>query len=84
MRFEFRQGIPEGCIAWLWEHIGVGNRMVLSNPLSFSSNEDKPEYDWYYERVSEPYGDSGIEINYTPTITIKNDELAMIFALRWL
>lgn len=84
MRFEFNQGIPEGCFAWLWDNVGEGNRMVLTNPLSFSYDGDNIELDWYYERISEPYGDSGIEINYTPTITVKDDKLAMLFALRWL
>lgn len=83
MRFEFNQGVPAGCVNWLIENVGEGNRASAS--FSIIADEDKPEYDWYYERVFIPYPNSFRgEGKNVPTITVKDEKKAMFFALRWL
>jgi len=77
MRVEFNQGVPEGCIAWLWDNVGRG---TLTN-LEYSA-----DYDWFYERIaimpdySARHPD---DIRYVPTITVKDPKLAVFFSLRW-
>jgi len=80
MRVEFRQGVPDECIEWLYKNVGRGN---------MTSIYDSPEYDWFYKRERVyPHGhevfdprDTGPK--YVPTITVKDPKLAVIFALRW-
>ena len=89
MRFILSQGMPEGCRQWLQENVGPGN----VNVNGFRSAEkywyiDKPEFTWFFERIEEeipstiPSMDSNAR--YVPTITIKDEKKAMLFALRWL
>jgi hypothetical protein len=80
MRVEFNQGVPEGCVEWLNEHVGKGN---------MTSMYDSDDYAWFYrrERVY-PQGHEAFEgVNlapkYVPTITVKDPKLATWFALRW-
>ena len=90
MRVEFRQGVPKGCIAWLWENIGRGNiypgsatsASVLPGKILASSEKDL----WKYERVAIPktpesFGDD--PFSYVPTITVYDEKSALMFALRW-
>jgi hypothetical protein len=74
MRIEFHQGVPPGCIEWLYEHVGRGN---------MTSIYDSDDYAWFYERVSisVPIGDA--EPYHVPTITVKDEKLAMWFVLKW-
>ena len=78
MTLEFRQGVPEGCTAWLNKNVGRGN---------ITSIYDSAEYDWFYERVEQeiPSTDPSMDSNvrYVPTITVKDPKLAMLFVLRW-
>ena len=80
MRVEFNQGVPEGCIEWLYENVGRGN---------MTSIYDSDDYAWFYrrERVY-PQGHEAFEgfnlaPKYVPTITVKDPKLATWFALRW-
>ena len=83
MRFEFNQGIPKGCTAWLRENVGNGNRAEI--PFSVITDEDCPEFDWFYERVFIPDPNSFRgEGKSVPTITVKDEKKAILFALRWL
>jgi hypothetical protein len=76
MRVEFRQGVPKGCIEWLYENVGRGNM----NVIVFN---DSDNYAWVYERVWIPVPIGDAEPWYVPTITVKDPKLAMLFALRW-
>ena len=90
MRVEFRQGVPEGCVEWLWDNVGPGNLTRHSESSSiYGYNHDKaddPKYAWFYERIVKPktqeaFGDDPFE--YVPTITVKDEKLAVLFILRW-
>ena len=74
MRVEFHQGVPEGCVEWLYENVGRGNMTDIN---------DSPDYAWFYERVSMPVPIGDAEPYHVPTITVKDPKLAMIFVLRW-
>lgn len=87
MRFEFNQGVPDGCISWLWDNVGEGN--VIRSTIESSIRHERRDSDnWYYERMmyeipsTNPSMDSNAR--YVPTITIKDEKKAMLFALRWL
>ena len=79
MRFEFNQGVPIGCSEWLIENVGPGNITIYG---------DKPEFAWFFERIHEeiPSTNPSMDSNarYVPTITVKDEKMAMLFALRWL
>jgi hypothetical protein len=80
MRVEFHQGVPAGCTEWLNENVGKGNMTSL---------HDSPEYDWFYKRervYPQPHEGFGPDFpwKYVPTITVKDEKLAMLFILRWL
>ena len=75
MRVEFHQGVPEGCIEWLYENVGKGNMTDIN---------DSPDYAWFYERVwIENLGPDSGDGTSVPTITVKDEKKAMWFALRW-
>lgn len=74
MRVEFNQGVPEGCVEWLYENVGRGN---------LTNTKDCAAYAWFYERVSIPVPLGDPEPHYVPTITVKDPKLATWFALRW-
>ena len=78
MRVEFNQGVPKGCIEWLYKNVGRGNG---------TSIYDSPDYAWFYERVEQeiPSTDPSMDSNvrYVPTITVKDPKLATWFVLRW-
>jgi hypothetical protein len=83
-RVEFNQGVPKGCVEWLWENVGCGN-------ISYTHFDTKhrtpvePHDEWFYERISkisEPQGLSS-EIYCVPTITVKDPMKATLFVLRW-
>ena len=80
MRVEFRQGVPDECIKWLYKNVGRGN---------MTSIYDSPEYTWFYRRervYPEPHETfDGFDMapKYVPTITVKDPKLATWFALRW-
>lgn len=83
MKFEFNQGVPEGCIEWLWENVGPGN-FVPGKHKNTSFNS----YSWLYKRVTHEIrsGDPKHDSNerHIPTIFIEDEKKAMLFALRWL
>ena len=83
MRVEFHQGIPEGCAEWLNENVGKGNILIPGEDRPLSWKEDRPEFDWFYERVVIPVPLGDAEPHYVPTITVKDPKLAMLFILRW-
>jgi len=72
MKVEFSQGVPRGCIEWLWGNVGMGN-VKLNHEVKLL---DSPEYKWFYQR--EAIGDW-----HVPTITIKDEDDAVLFALKW-
>ena len=78
MKVEFNQGVPEGCVEWLYENVGRGNHYGV---------EDSADYAWLYERVEveieSTSDDEDSNIKYVPTITVKDPKLATWFALRW-
>jgi hypothetical protein len=84
MRVEFKQGVPEGCVDWLNEHVGKGNILVPGVDRPMAWKEDRPYYDWFYERISIPVPLGDAEPYNVPTITVKDDKLATLFILRWL
>lgn len=80
MRVEFRQGVPEGCVEWLYENVGRGN---------MTSIIDSDDYDWFYRRERlypqphEAFDPRDNAPKYVPTITVKDPKLATLFALKW-
>jgi hypothetical protein len=84
MRVEFHQGIPEGCAEWLNENVGKGNILIPGEDRPLSWKEDRPEFDWFYERVVIPVPLGDAEPHYVPTITVKDPKLATLFILRWI
>jgi hypothetical protein len=88
MRVEFNQGVPDGCIKWLWENVGPGN--VKHSPIESSIRRERQEGDaWFYRRECVyPQGHEAVEgfnlaSKYVPTITVKDPKLATWFVLRW-
>lgn len=84
MRVEFNQGVPTGCIDWLWKNVGSGNIYPGGLRHTYASCEaDK----WTYERVEveirSTNGHEDSNTKYVPTITVKDPKLATLFALRW-
>lgn len=86
MKFEFIRGIPDGCITWLIENVGLGNR---ANDFLEIRHDDGQGFAWRYDRIrklapfesgDDPHWFSG---NYIPTITINDERKAVLFALRW-
>lgn len=87
MKFEFNQGVPDGCINWLWKNVGPGN--VKRSTIESSIRHKRLDGDdWYYERVqyeipiTNPEQDSNTR--HVPTIFIENEQKALLFALKWL
>jgi hypothetical protein len=78
MRVEFHQGVPSGCIKWLWDNVGPGNIEPRGDQFGPSWGDA-----WKFERVaiSVPIGDP--EPHFVPTITVKDPKLALLFVLRW-
>ena len=85
MRVEFRHGVPKECIKWLWDKVGEGNlvhAVVEPNIRAIPKETDA----WFYERIAKPkipkaFGDD--PFTYMPTVTVKDDALGILFALRW-
>jgi hypothetical protein len=78
MRVEFHQGVPEGCVEWLYDNVGRGNITGMANSA---------EYAWFYERaeveIESTNNNEDSNIKYVPTITVKDPKLGTLFALRW-
>ena len=80
MRVEFNQGVPEGCVEWLYQHVGRGNMTDI---------KDSDDYAWFYRRERvypqghEAFDPRDLAPKYMPTITVKDPKLATWFALRW-
>lgn len=87
MRVEFNQGVPTGCIDWLWKNIGPGNLKpvpTVSIPGFMMDTQDSVEFNWFYERVFIPKPNSPQnEGRNVPTITVKDSKLATLFMLKW-
>ena len=88
MIVEFNQGVPDGCAQWLRENVGLGNIEEDSNGKRTRQGMiDIPEYAWFYERKeveiksTDPSQDSNVR--YVPTITVKDERMAMWFVLKW-
>lgn len=79
MRFEFNQGVPQGCTEWLWNNVGPGNIGRGQGVRNYTQDGDQ----WFYERVSIPVPLGDAEPHHVPTITIKDEKLAVLFILRW-
>jgi hypothetical protein len=81
MKVEFNQGVPEGCIEWLWNNVGPGNIEPRGDPSVDWGDA------WLYERIEQeiPSTDPSMDSNvrYVPTITVKDSKLATWFVLRW-
>ena len=88
MKVEFCQGVPDGCVRWLRENVGLGN---IEEDIHFNRTRqgmiDMSEYAWFYERVEveikSTNDDEDSNTKYVPTITVKDPKLATWFALRW-
>ena len=80
MQIEFHQGVPGECVQWLLDNVGRGHNF-------HESSVSLDECAWYYERVLEeiPSADPSMDTNFRfiPTITVKDPEKALLFALRW-
>ena len=88
MRIEFRQGVPEGCVEWLYENVGPGKLYENVGRGNLTDINDSPDYAWFYRRervYPQPHEafDPRMHPKYVPTITIKDEKKAMWFALRW-
>ena len=88
MRVEFNQGVPDGCIEWLWANVGEGIvrfSTIESNILREPKNTDA----WFYERIkvypkpTDMFHPRDFNGKYVPTITVKDPKLASWFMLRW-
>ena len=87
MRVEFKGGVPPECIDWLWDNIGSGN-VAPTDSTSATMNSDLVSHEWHlwkYERIEKIVDTSALmsEIYHIPTITIKDEQDALMFALRW-
>jgi hypothetical protein len=82
MRVEFNQGVPQGCIEWLWKNVGPGNIEPRGDcGKAFAACWGDA---WLYERVFIPTPNSAQnEGRNVPTITVKDPKLATLFVLRW-
>ena len=80
MRVEFPQGVPEGYTKWLRENVGIGN-IEHDGARTQQWMTNIPEYAWFYKREATYTVDS--QLRYVPTITVKDPELAILFALKW-
>jgi hypothetical protein len=81
MKVEFPQGVPKGCVEWLYEHVGRGNMTDIN---------DSDDYAWFYrheKQYPQPHEEfdpvRGLTPKYVPTITVKDPKLAAWFVLRW-
>ena len=81
MRVEFPQGIPEGCTQWLRENVGIGNIEHGNNRTTYGRMIDDSTYAWFYKREATYTADA--KLRYVPTITVKDPELAILFALKF-
>ena len=78
MRIEFNQGVPPGCIEWLWNNVGPGNIEPRGD-----CGDDWGDA-WLYERISIPVPMNELgEYKCVPTITVNDPVMAMMFMLRW-
>jgi len=83
MTIDFPGGVSDECVAWLREHVGVGGDMIRLDRRF-------DQCAWYYERRFVPY-DKRVDDkqvhdtagDYIPTITVKDPNMATLFALRW-
>ena len=84
MRVDFPQGVPDECVRWLLDNVGRGHNC---DPSPHGSGVSLDECTWYYQRVEEEISstDPTMDSNcrYTPTITVKDPDLALLFALKW-
>ena len=83
MRVEFRQGVPHECVEWLWRNIGSGNVSRIHSIPYRTPNENDA---WFYERIAKPISPNAFSddpFECVPTITVKDEKLAMLFILRW-
>lgn len=76
MRVEFNHGVPIECIDWLWANVGPGNVV----PSDSKGIDFRAERAWFYERTLGP--DWGL--TKSGAITVKDEKLGTLFALRWL
>lgn len=83
MRIDFPQGVPNGCVEWLNQHVGQGKH------LPWCYREPKlEECAWYYERRFRPW-DKQIKDwhkpqgDYITSITVKDPAKATWFVLQW-
>lgn len=87
MRVEFRHGIPDGCVEWLWANVGKGNLTRIDKKSTISGWDhigiDTPEFSWFYKRETTQDVVDPTILHYAPTITVKDEKDAIIFALRW-
>ncbi len=88
MRFEFNQGVPDGCAQWLHENVGLGNIEEDSDGKRTRQGMiDIPAYAWFYKReeveIKSTDNNKDSNIKYVPTITVKDERMAMWFALVW-
>lgn len=85
MRIEFNQGVPTGCIEWLWKNIGQGNIYPGGLRHAFASCEADQ---WKYERITKLIKSDDPKYfsseSHVPTITVYDEKKAVLFALRWL
>ena len=82
MRIDFPGGVPDGCTAWLDQHVGKGGNMTGLDDVRFD------ECAWYHQRRFRPYDEQihderRTQGEYIPSITVKDPVKAMWFALRW-
>lgn len=84
MKVEFNQGVPQGCIEWLWNNVGPGNVEPRGDPGIGDGDWGDA---WKYERVEieikSTSDNEDSNTKYVPTITVKDPKLATLFALRW-
>lgn len=73
MRVEMHQGINREHVEWLWDYVGPGNITPAEVHLHSC---DLEQCLWYAERIE-------IGEWYVPTVVIKDDVKATMFALRW-
>jgi len=83
MRVEFRQGVPPGCIEWLWNNVGPGNIEPRGDPGVDWGDAWLYKRERVYPQPHEAFDPRDTSPRYVPTITVKDEKLAMLFILRW-
>ena len=81
MTIDFPQGVPDGCVEWLEQHVGPGRNFEYGHRAWYHDCRFRP----YDEQIHDGQQAMTVQGDYIPSITIRdgNSREALWFALRW-